>query len=167
MHAQRLFIALFAAAALFLAGCAAKEQPTAAIEPPAVVEPEPVAAPEPAPVAAEAASEPAKKAEGLVYYCAEDKLPLYPRPSFGEPVATLELNEKLVRTKLVKGFAFVRVERLNVYGWVDNAKLDWRKVSPQTQAAETRAMEIELKEPDDAPAPTVETPITPSIQLNF
>ena len=70
-------------------------------------------------------------AQPQVYYAGEDGLPLFPQPTrSGSPLAHLPLNEKFLRSKVEHGFASVTVTRTGQTGWVENAKLIWKKMEP-------------------------------------
>ncbi|MCP4694557.1 MAG: hypothetical protein GY859_41390 [Desulfobacterales bacterium] len=93
----------------------------------------------------------AEDSKPAVYYAGQDGMPLYTEASFrGDPLARLPLNEKLLRTRQQGGFAFVTVERTGQTGWVENARLIWKKKAPPAKApveppAKTR--------PDETPPP--------------
>ncbi len=68
-----------------------------------------------------------KKEDQKVFYAAEEGLKLYPEPQFSDnSIAELPLNEKVLRYRIEKGFAYVKVHRTGQKGWVDNARLKWR-----------------------------------------
>lgn len=63
----------------------------------------------------------------LQYFVAVDGLALYLQPSAASSlVARLTKHQKVLRTKLEKGYAYVSVPATGEMGWVDNAKLIWR-----------------------------------------
>jgi hypothetical protein len=67
-----------------------------------------------------------------IYYAGVPDLKLYPEPRFSkEHIAKLPLNEKLVRYKVERGFAYVKVASTGQAGWVKNAHLIWRKAAPK------------------------------------
>lgn len=148
-------LVLLALGLLFgLAACGPKKPKTAPPPPPSVpadrveepagVQPEPKrpAAPEPG---VEVDKPPRR------YYAAEHGLPMYAEPRFSERVLfRLPLNTEVLRYKTKRGFAFVSPEGLDLKGWVDNAKLDWRKVEPD-----------EAARPAPAPDPAPEVPKAP------
>lgn len=59
------------------------------------------------------------------YYVEIDSLPVYRTPG-RHVLARLPRNERVLRSRLEKGWAFVRVEATGLEGWVDNSKLAWR-----------------------------------------
>ena len=64
---------------------------------------------------------------GTVYFAASDGLPMHSDASFSSPVVgRLALHEKVVRTRLQSGYAYVVSDQSGVAGWVDNAQLIWR-----------------------------------------
>lgn len=66
-----------------------------------------------------------------VYYVGTPDLKLYPGASFSQKcLAKLPLNEKVIRYKLKNGFAYVSVTSSGQQGWVNNAHLKWKPVSP-------------------------------------
>ncbi len=85
----------------------------------------------------------------LVYYAAVPNLKLYADPDFSSQVLSeLPLNEKLIRYRNQEAFGYVKVERTGQMGWVENAKLDWRKVTEKREADTTSA--DDLPPPDEA-----------------
>lgn len=65
------------------------------------------------------------------FYVGLDGLKLFPEPRFSKAfIGTLPLHEEVVRDKLEKGFAHVRVVKTGETGWVNNANLVWRTSSP-------------------------------------
>ncbi len=70
--------------------------------------------------------------EPRTYYVGVPDLKLYPEPRFSkEHIAKLPLNEKLVRYKVERGFAYVKVASTGQAGWVNNAHLIGRKAAPK------------------------------------
>jgi len=64
-----------------------------------------------------------------VYYAGIDGLKLYAQPAISKDhILELPLNEKLLRYKTSKGFAYVKVVSTGQVGWVDNGQLEWKKV---------------------------------------
>jgi hypothetical protein len=64
-----------------------------------------------------------------VYYAGTDGLKLYAQPAISKDhILELPLNEKLLRYKTSKGFAYVKVVSTGQVGWVDNGQLEWKKV---------------------------------------
>jgi len=90
-------------------------------------------------------------AQSSPYYVGVDGLSLFPEPQPQNKTATLPLHQKVVRTRLERGWAFVTVEGSGLQGWVDNAKLIWRL--PTTGKA------IDEK---DSPIARSEAPSTPA-----
>ena len=77
-----------------------------------------------------------------VYYAGIDGLKLYAQPGFSkDPIMTLPLNEKLLRYKVSKGFAHVKVVRTGQLGWVDNGQLKWKKVTTGEKPGEDKVQE--------------------------
>ena len=73
------------------------------------------------------------------YYAGVADLKLYPEPRFSEKyTAKLPLNEKLVRYKVERGFAYVKVASTGQTGWVNNAHLIWKKAG-SLEAAHKKA----------------------------
>jgi len=63
----------------------------------------------------------------LPYYVGVDGLRLYQTPDVNSDViARLRLHQKVMRSKLNKGYGFVTVVESGKQGWVDNAKLIWK-----------------------------------------
>lgn len=90
-----------------------------------------------------------------VYYAAREGLALFDQPTFsGRPLARLPLNEKLLRHKVEKGFAFVTVARTGARGWVENAKLGWK----QTKRPEAVPAPVSSPKTAAPPPPAVTSP---------
>ena len=71
-----------------------------------------------------------------VYYAGVAALKMFSQCSAsGSPIAELPLHEKVLRYKLERGFAYVKVARTGQTGWVRNADLIWRKRSSAKQSA--------------------------------
>lgn len=92
-----------------------------------------------------------------VYYAATPDLPLYRSPD-GVIITRLPQYAKLYRDQLDRGFAHVRVESTGETGWVENAKLTWRRPthsSPQQtdDTASKPATAPASPQPVDAAAP--------------
>jgi hypothetical protein len=115
---------------------------------------------------------------GLPYYVGSAGLPLYREPG-RDLVTKLPLHQKVYRTRLEKGWAYVRVEGTGQEGWLVNAKLIWRlppkaATSPEpatapgeaaSEAAEPEATEPEAEKTGAAPpAPVEETPAPPAAE---
>jgi hypothetical protein len=92
-----------------------------------------------------------------VYYAGVDGLKVYSEASSSSKVVgTLSLHEKVVRTNLERGYAFVESTKSELKGWVDNAQLIWRLPAAPGAGAPTN-VEAEPEEPE-APAPEEPTP---------
>jgi hypothetical protein len=96
-----------------------------------------------------------------VYYAGVDQLMVYSEPrSSASQLAQLPLHQKVYRSKIEKGYAYIKVEGTGVTGWVDNARLIWRLPSQQQKAptkTEERAAEPAREAPvakEKAPTPT-------------
>jgi len=109
-----------------------------------------------------------------VYYSNVDGLPVYSSPSASsKAVGKLSLHEKVTRSNVERGYAYVESSASSVKGWVNNASLIWRlpaaptSAAPAPASAET-AQPAKSKEPvqvegppperaaeDQAPAATV------------
>ena len=64
------------------------------------------------------------------YYVGRSDLKLFSEPHSSKTyVAKLPLNEKVMRYKMQKGFAYVKVVSTGQTGWVKNAHLTWKKAS--------------------------------------
>jgi hypothetical protein len=92
-----------------------------------------------------------------VYYAGADGLKVYSEASSSSKVVgTLSLHERVVRTSLERGYAFVESSQSSLKGWVDNAQLIWRLPPASTTGAPTN-VEAQPEEPE-APAPEEPTP---------
>jgi hypothetical protein len=83
----------------------------------------------------EAVSAQSAETAPAVYYAGVDQLVVYsePRPSASQ-LTQLPLHQKVYRSKIEKGYAYIKVEGSGVSGWVDNARLIWRLPSQQQKA---------------------------------
>lgn len=146
--------------AIALAGCAAMQQSVGGWFGAAT----PTATPAPTPAAKGAAAGP------RVYYTGAE-LKVYSGPSASSKVVgELALHEKVTRSKLERGFAYVESGTSGLKGWVVNAQLIWRLPSegtaPGGAAAEPEpeapAAEEEVLEAPEATATSAEAPATPT-----
>ena len=92
-----------------------------------------------------------------VYYVGVESLKLYAEPGGSSSIiAELGQYQKVYRSRIEKGYAWVKVDGTDLTGWVDNAKLIWRL--PKTTAADpTSKPTAEPSAPADA-ATQVSTP---------
>ena len=81
------------------------------------------------------------------YYVGLSDLKLFSEPHSSKTyVAKLPLNEKVMRYKMQKGFAYVKVVSTGQTGWVKNAHLTWKKASsPPKKPSEKKRVEKDLK----------------------
>ena len=92
-----------------------------------------------------------------VYYAGVEGLNVYSEASTSSKVVgTLSLHEKVVRTNLERGYAFVESTKSGLKGWVDNAQLIWR-LPPAPGAGTPTNVEAQPEEPE-TPAPEEPTP---------
>lgn len=119
-------------------------------------------APSPTPEAPSAAAAQAPR----VYYVGVDELKVYSEPSASSKVVgTFTLHEKVTRTKLERGYAYVESSKTAVKGWVTNAQLIWRLPAASTTAAPAPAQpEAEQPVPPETPQ-VVEPTATPTESL--
>ncbi len=82
-----------------------------------------------------------------IYYVGLSDLKLFSEPHSSKTyVAKLPLNEKVMRYKVQKSFAYVKVARTGQTGWVKNAHLIWKKgASPPKKPPEKEQVEKDLK----------------------
>ena len=93
------------------------------------------------------------------FYARTEGLKVYSEPSASSKVVgTLSLHEKVTRSKVERGYAYVESTKSVVKGWVDNAKLTWRSPTAPTAAAPAPAE----AEPEEAAAPAEEEPQPPA-----
>ncbi len=105
--------------------------------------------------AAQPDREKADHSKPQVYYAGQDGLPLYPEANFGgSPLVRLPLNEKLQRSRQQGGFAFVTVARTGQTGWVENARLLWKKKAPSGAAPNATSAKSQPVENEPQPAST-------------
>ncbi|MCJ7682876.1 MAG: hypothetical protein MUO68_01130 [Desulfobacteraceae bacterium] len=88
-----------------------------------------------------------------IYYVGLSDLKLFSEPHSSKTyVAKLPLNEKVMRYKMQKGFAHVKVVSTGQTGWVKSAHLIWKKGEPPAK----KPPEKELIEKDWKPDPEKE-----------
>ncbi len=93
-----------------------------------------------------------------VYYAGIEGLKVYSEPSASaKVVGVLSLHEKVTRTKLESGYAYV--ESAKAKGWVKNAQLIWRLPTAPTSAAPAPAE----PQPEEPEAPAAEAPQEPQV----
>ena len=103
-------------------------------------------------------AEPTASRGPRVYYAGVEGLKVYSETSASSKVVgTLSLHEKVVRTNLERGYAFVESTERDLKGWVDNAQLIWRLPSAPGAGAPTNVEE----EPEEPEAPSSEE-LTPT-----
>lgn len=158
-------IAAVVSVAIALAGCATMQQHLGGWFGGAT----PTPTPAPVPRGKSAAQAP------RVYFAGAEGLTLYSEPSASaKVVGTLSLHEKVTRTKLEHGFAYVESAKTGLKGWVTNAQLIWRlptgptttapaAMEPESEAPEAPAAEEPpAPEAPEATAPAAEQPPTPT-----
>jgi hypothetical protein len=103
------------------------------------------------------------------YYAGVEGLKVYSEASASSKVVgALSLHEKVTRSKLERGYAYVESSKSGLKGWVSNAKLTWRVPTagaPATVEAEPEAPEVpEPQEPSgrEPTPPAEEAPPTPA-----
>lgn len=97
--------------------------------------------PTPSPTPAAAAQAP------RVYYAGVEGLKVYSEPSASSKVVgKLSLHEKVTRTKLERGYAYVESAKTGAKGWVINAQLIWR-LPTAPRAAEPAPADEQPEEP--------------------
>ncbi|HVO22213.1 MAG TPA: hypothetical protein VMW56_01145 [Candidatus Margulisiibacteriota bacterium] len=94
---------------------------------------------------------PAAAVAPRVYYAGIEGLKVYSEPSTSSKVVgALSLYEKVTRTRLERGYAYVESAKSAVQGWVNNAQLIWRLPAEPRPAAPA---------PGETPS---EEPVTPT-----
>ena len=111
---------------------------------------------------------PAAAVAPRVYYAGTEGLKVYSEASMSSKVVgTLALHEKVTRTRLDRGYAYVESSKSGVKGWVNNAQLLWRLPSAPTTGTPA-AVEPEPQEPaapaETPPEPQAVEPPTPAPQ---
>jgi hypothetical protein len=89
-----------------------------------------------------------------VYYAGVAGLKMFPQRSVsGSPIAELPLHDKVLRYKVERGFAYVKVHRTGQVGWVRNRDLVWRKRTPSKKNSKTSPPPQQKAEvaPENAP----------------
>jgi len=107
---------------------------------------------------------------GSVYFAASDGLVMHSEASGSSPVvARLALHEKVVRTRLDRGWAYVTADGSGTSGWVDNAQLIWRLPAATQPGTATAAQPAApsappatdtTPAPDAAPVPAAAAPVS-------
>jgi hypothetical protein len=78
---------------------------------------------------------PAAAQEGHVYYAAVDGLTVYAEASqSSKVVGHLAMHERVTRSRIERGYAYIKAGGSGLEGWVDNAQLAWR---PPAASGET------------------------------
>jgi hypothetical protein len=73
------------------------------------------------------AATPVVAREGQTYYSALDGLTVYAQASASSKVVGhLTLHERITRSRIERGYAYIVADTSGVEGWVDNAQLLWR-----------------------------------------
>jgi hypothetical protein len=94
--------------------------------------------------------------ESGTFYAAVAGVTLYSKPKqSSSAVGQLSLHQKVYRSKVESGFAYVKVEGTGKTGWVDNAKLLWRLPS-NAPSASVPASSTAAEEPAAAEEPGAE-----------
>ena len=94
-----------------------------------------------------------------VYYAGVDGLQVYSEASTRSKVlGALSLHEKVTRTRLERGYAYVESAKRDLKGWVINAQLIWRLPTAPT----TGAAAPEEAQPEEPVAPAGEEPQAPA-----
>jgi hypothetical protein len=84
-----------------------------------------------------------------VYYSGMDGLKMYSEPTSSSKVTgRLSLHEKVTRSKVERGYAYVETDSGQT-GWVDNAQLLWRLPSAVPAAAPAAESEEQDVEPEE------------------
>jgi len=84
--------------------------------------------------------------KGEPYYVGVDGLKLYGEPRFSKTHLTrLPLNQKVVRYKQERGFAYVQVVGTDRKGWVENSRLSPRPVAEKKEKPSSPADEPKAK----------------------
>jgi hypothetical protein len=100
-----------------------------------------------------------------VYYATADGTKVYAQPSSStNVVGTLALDEKVLRSRVERGYALIESSTTGVKGWVDNARLTWKAPGARSSAApaappaaeepDAAAEEEEAAPPEPTPEPT-------------
>ena len=120
------------------------------------------APPTPTPASARA---PKAKTARRGYYATADGTKVYAQPSSSSNVVgSLSLDEKVLRSRVERGYALIESSTTGVKGWVDNARLTWKApgarssaapaVPPAAEEPEPAAEEEEAAPPEPTPEPT-------------
>src|SRR5437016_9258822 len=95
------------------------------------------------------------------FYARTEGLKVYSEPSASSKVVgALSLHEKVTRSRVERGYAYVESTKSGVRGWVDNAGLTWRSPTAPPAAASTPG-EPKPEEPAAPPAEDVQAPVAP------
>ena len=104
-----------------------------------------------------------------MYYAGIEGLKVFGEPSASSKVVgALSLHEKVTRTKLERGYAYVESAKSGMKGWVINAQLLWRlPTAPKTGAP--APVEAQPEEPvaptgEETPAPVAPEATAPAAE---
>ena len=112
----------------------------------------------PPPTATPAPAKAAKaKSTRRVYYANAEGTKVYAQPSgTSSVVGSLSLSEKVLRSRVERGYALIESSKTGVKGWVDNARLTWKAPGAQPSAG-AAATAAPVEEPEGAPEEEEET----------
>jgi hypothetical protein len=97
------------------------------------------------------------------FYAGVDGLKVHSEPSAGSKVVgTLALHEKVTRTDVERGYAYVTSATTGLKGWVSNAQLIWRLPGTKEPAAAHMPPEAPAAAEPEAPAPAAPAPEVPA-----
>jgi hypothetical protein len=99
-----------------------------------------------------------------VYYVGVEGLKMFSQSrASGSPIAELPLHAKVLRYKMERGFAYVKVTGTGQVGWVRNSDLVWRKrtsskVTPKKEPPPQKKTRVPTENTSDVnPEPNSET----------
>jgi hypothetical protein len=105
--------------------------------------------------------------DGQPYYVINGGLPVRAAASASAKVlGHLFQHEKVIRTRLEKGYAYIATADGRLAGWVDNNRLDWRKPAGKKPAKATTDEVVDIPDQGESvqPAPSTDSP-EPSGQI--
>jgi hypothetical protein len=112
--------------------------------------------------------------DGQIFYVISAGLPVYAKAIASSKVlGHLTRNEKVTRTRLENGYAFITSANGRLEGWVDNGRLDWRipaKEMPtkdpagQTAISPDRGESVQPAPSADSPDPSIQVPVVTAPQ---
>jgi hypothetical protein len=102
---------------------------------------------------------PAAAQQASTYYSAVEGLTIYAEASrSSKVVGHLALHQRVTRSQLENGYAYIAADKGGLSGWVDNAQLIWRLPAAAASPAPSAPPALQGAAPADATAPPAAEP---------